>query len=66
MDITITATDLATMSHDDVAKALGWTPKTSAATVASPKRRGTASTSAPTESTEATIVLISAENNPLA
>jgi hypothetical protein len=66
MDITITATDLATMSHDDVARALGFVAKATAATVASPKRRGTVSSQAPTESTDAGIVLISAENNPLA
>lgn len=66
MDITITASDIATMSHDDVARALGFVAKSAAATVASPKRRGTASSQAPTESTDAGIVLISAEHNPLA
>lgn len=66
MDITITATDLAAMSHDDVAQALGFVAKSAAATVASPKRRGSAPQAAPTESTDAGIVLISAENNPLA
>jgi len=77
MDITITASDLATLSFDDVARLLGAdrlidtdrtgvvpAPTSEADTVASVVRPR-ASNTAPAHVDGPGIVLISAENNPL-